>query len=722
MRKLFYSLLAAAMLPAMALAETVTVDFTAQGAEDGTQATRIASGDVNVSFSAGMNMTAPRYYNNMLRVNAYNTITVDTSVGTIQEVTFVADDDALPFSPSAGVMDGNTCSEIGVAKVVFTNNSVMQYNLSSMTITYDTAPAISPASGTYYEAQTITIAGVEGTTYYTLDGTDPTLESTEYTEPFVISESCTVKAATYTDEQWTNVTTREYVITAPTEVANFTEAAANCDVRVLMTSPMLVVGQENTNLYVIADGEPGLLYLEEWTMVNGPATFDAGDMIAAGVQLEYYDFENNEAWLPMSDLTVESTGNEVPEPTVVTDFATLNDSLLNAALLLEGTYYNASTYMIEDAEGNELYPQTLDYMVDYPDGSGPYNVRGFLARAFYGSGYWVIVSEFIYNSTVALPVINVDPYTDYLNYAPVTITADEGCKVYYTIDGSEPTIESTLYVGEFNVYGDGRVTIKAIAQGEDGTLSGVAMARVYITAVTECSTFAEANELGTYSVATFNFPMTVIYHANIEAGRDMFVKAGDEYARIYDIQGTLYMAGLEYAMGDVIPAGATVTVYPASWYDDTAVYYVPFEAFGESTENVGTIEPIAVANIADLASEPLYSYCELQQVESEEQGWYSVVLTDANGDEIELDTQYCSVPAGTWYVQGFPIKDTYGDLVFMGVSYSEESIIKSSAIRSAAVDTLNGHIYNLQGIDCGTDASRLTPGIYIINGVKTRIR
>ncbi len=57
-------------------------------------------------------------------------------------------------------------------------------------------PTFSPAAGTYYEAQEITIscATSDATIYYTLDGTDPTANSTVYTEPFTLAENTTVKA------------------------------------------------------------------------------------------------------------------------------------------------------------------------------------------------------------------------------------------------------------------------------------------------------------------------------------------------------------------------------------------------------------------------------------------------------------------------------------------------------------------------------------------------
>jgi len=57
-------------------------------------------------------------------------------------------------------------------------------------------PTFSPAAGTYYEAQNVTIGcTTDGATiHYTLDGNDPTTSSTTYSTPIAISQTTTVKA------------------------------------------------------------------------------------------------------------------------------------------------------------------------------------------------------------------------------------------------------------------------------------------------------------------------------------------------------------------------------------------------------------------------------------------------------------------------------------------------------------------------------------------------
>ena len=43
---------------------------------------------------------------------------------------------------------------------------------------------------------------------------------------------------------------------------------------------------------------------------------------------------------------------------------------------------------------------------------------------------------------------------------------------YYTLDGSDPTVSSELYTGEF-LMPEGTTTVRAMLEDETGTLSGV---------------------------------------------------------------------------------------------------------------------------------------------------------------------------------------------------------------------------------------------------------
>lgn len=68
-------------------------------------------------------------------------------------------------------------------------------------------PSFNPNGGTFSTAQTVSFScGTTGATiYYTIDGTDPTISSEEYTAPIIIDSSCTIKAfavySGYTDSE-----------------------------------------------------------------------------------------------------------------------------------------------------------------------------------------------------------------------------------------------------------------------------------------------------------------------------------------------------------------------------------------------------------------------------------------------------------------------------------------------------------------------------------------
>ena len=59
-------------------------------------------------------------------------------------------------------------------------------------------PTISPESGEYNQEQLITIEAQEDAIiFYTTDGSTPTFDSERYEEPFVVNESCIVKAKVF---------------------------------------------------------------------------------------------------------------------------------------------------------------------------------------------------------------------------------------------------------------------------------------------------------------------------------------------------------------------------------------------------------------------------------------------------------------------------------------------------------------------------------------------
>lgn len=101
------------------------------------------------------------------------------------------------------------------------------------------------------------------------------------------------------------------------------------------------------------------------------------------------------------------------------------------------------------------------------------------------AGIWQIKELYVKAKTDKAPVVIEAPvFTPkqgtYMDKVSVSIAAAEGLKVYYTLDGSEPTTASTLYEAAFDL--TETTTVMAIAVDAEGNASPVAKAMYTIKA------------------------------------------------------------------------------------------------------------------------------------------------------------------------------------------------------------------------------------------------
>ena len=104
--------------------------------------------------------------------------------------------------------EGDEAANVQVGDIVVVYGNLKKYNstyefdaacqlvsLKHPTVAVE-APTFNPVAGTYSNAQTVTISCEtdDATIYYTINGTEPTSESTEYTSPIVVSTATTIKA------------------------------------------------------------------------------------------------------------------------------------------------------------------------------------------------------------------------------------------------------------------------------------------------------------------------------------------------------------------------------------------------------------------------------------------------------------------------------------------------------------------------------------------------
>ena len=155
---------------------------------------------------------------------------------------------------------------------------------------------------------------------------------------------------------------------------------------------------------------------------------------------------------------------------------------------------------------------------------------------------------------VAIPVINGE--TPFTESTEVTITCGTaGASIYYTIDGTEPTNQSTAYNAPFELTES--ATVKAIAYDANNNASLVASKQFVKKA--SCATVTEILALGNNTEFTFTGSLTTIDQAVSANGSSKYLYAQDEAG----VGMLLFNAPVDYSKGDVIPAGwaGKITTY-----------------------------------------------------------------------------------------------------------------------------------------------------------------
>ena len=195
------------------------------------------------------------------------------------------------------------------------------------------APTFSPAAGTYYEAQSVTLSAEDGASiYYTTNGDDPTTGSTPYSEAIEVAQTTTIKAIAVKDGVSSAVASATYTIVTATEVASIDEMLEQeVGTLVKFTSPVTAIFQDGDYMFVKDATGVTQFYGEVETQ------YENGDVIPAGFTGErsvYNDVPQLTVW-DTADSFAESTENtgEV-EPTKYAVADVTND-LANQYVMVE---------------------------------------------------------------------------------------------------------------------------------------------------------------------------------------------------------------------------------------------------------------------------------------------------------------------------------------------------------------------------------------------------
>ena len=343
-------------------------------------------------------------------------------------------------------------------------------------------PVITPATGTYAGAQTVTItdATAGATIYYTKDGTTPTVNSTPYTGSSSVSATTTVKA-----------------IASGGGFASSAVAASVITINLPVAATPVIApatgSYTGTQTVTITDATAGttIFYTKDGTTPTVNSAMYTGSFSVS-------------ATTTVEAIAVASgfTNSAVATSVISISAATAATPVITPAT---GTYAAAQSVTITDATSGATIYYTLDgstpstnstvYTAAIPVNSTT-TVKAIAAGGGFASST-VATSVITINLPVAaVPVITPATGT-YTGAQTVTITdATAGTTIFYTKDGTVPTVNSTLYTGSFSV--SATTTVKAIAGGAGFSSSTVATSVITIN-LPVAATPAIAPVTGTYT-------------------------------------------------------------------------------------------------------------------------------------------------------------------------------------------------------------------------------
>ena len=227
---------------------------------------------------------------------------------------------------------------------------------------------------------TLACATADAKIYYTLDGTEPTNANTEYTEPFTLDASATVKAIAYNGETPSTVATKEFV--AAPVVATVADLTALAQDAVFLYNGELTVVAAPTPKYLYvkdAAGNTTLLF-----DAAGGFAFEAGQHIAAGWQGKIDVYKGLFEVVPTTALTaVADVKDEIVYDTKTAADVTLEN--VNTVAYLKGVTYtapaeNSKNFEIKQGDATVAGYNQFAIEIATPEADRTYDILGVISR------------------------------------------------------------------------------------------------------------------------------------------------------------------------------------------------------------------------------------------------------------------------------------------------------------------------------------------------------
>ena len=477
MKKLF-SLLTLALLTMSAwAATTVTIDLTAQGYANQQEVTSVTDADglVTLTFDKGTNSNTPKYFTSGAAVRLYGggTLTVSVADGSdpITGITFTfgSSDGTNAITSNVGTFESPNWTGSANAVTFTVGGTTGHRRFAKVEVTLSgeagetvAAPVFTPVTGSkFIDSQVITLTcATEGATiYYTTDSVFQ-----EYTAPFTITETSTIKAKAVKGEKESSVVTAKYY--RMVEVSTLAEANAlphNTDF--IFNGNPIVIYRNGSYTFVKDETAFGLIYGNQVPaeVVTGCTLSEEWDAVYTLYKDYVHEYTKPNNVSKSNVELIEITPTEYLESELTTDN-------INERVIIKGVTITKNGNNYYTADGMQLYNQFgLEMPADLEGKT--FDVEGMVT-------YYSALQLYPINITLAggQPIVTcaaptlpaATTFTD--TYEVVITNNEEGATIYYALND-----------GEFQVYNDPftlteTTTVKAYA-----TLNGVNSAEVSAT-------------------------------------------------------------------------------------------------------------------------------------------------------------------------------------------------------------------------------------------------